>query len=487
MGTLRGDRGGCDLVKIPVQGGTPVFITKLRGLFRRASWSSDGETILFCDNTGMYTVPSRGGPVTPIVQHPHIEHPSFLDLPGNRRAYLYQMMDRGQSQHAIYVQVAGESERRLITMSASINPYPAYSPTGHIIYVDGQRDETAIWALAFSLDSLKPAGKPFPIAQHGASPAVSRAGTLVYSDIPSDRHQLAIVGRAGESLGTIGELQRQDGPTLSPDGHKLVVEVAEGDPDLWVYDLERGGRTRFTADGNPERLGTWTSKGDRITYTSVHKGGYDVVSKPASGNGDLELLMSTPVPQADPAWSPDGKFLMYTIFSSQTKTDLFWRERRENGTLGDAVPFLQTRFNEAAAQFSADGRFVAYVSDESGVNEVYVRDFPGGKNKWQVSTNGGFAPRWRRDGKEIFYVAKTSLMAVSVATRPGFSSGAPALLFEKRYIRSVGSGGVNLNPQYDVFPDGKRFVLLDRPGGEQPLAIHVVHNWFEEFRGDTRK
>jgi hypothetical protein len=140
------------------------------------------------------------------------------------------------------------------------------------------------------------------------------------------------------------------------------------------------------------------------------------------------------------------------------------------------VIFLQTPFDETAPRFSPDGRFVAYTSNESGQFEVYVRDFPKGASRWQISTNGGFAPRWRRDGKEIFYVAKGKLMAVPVTTQPAFAPGTPAPLFEQRTLRS-------LYPEYDVAADGKRFIVRQKPDNEPPLAVHVVHNWFEEFRG----
>jgi len=169
---------GLNLVRIPAVGGTPTVITRLTGAFRRANWSSDGETIVYCDTTGMFTVPARGGTPTRIIEHPHIEHPSFLDLPDGRRALLYQAVD-GPGGHGIYVQIVGEDRRRLLTMSSSSNPYPAYSPSGHIIYVDGRGDSIEIWALPFSLATLESTGKAFPIAQHGSSPQVSRTGTLV--------------------------------------------------------------------------------------------------------------------------------------------------------------------------------------------------------------------------------------------------------------------------------------------------------------------
>jgi Tol biopolymer transport system component len=166
-----------------------------------------------------------------------------------------------------------------------------------------------------------------------------------------------LADRAGKSLGNIGELQRQNSPTLSPDGRKVTVVVEEGETDLWVYDLDRGGRTRLTLDPAFERVGTWTPRGDQITYTAFRNGIFDLLSKPSSGNGEEKLLVRTLFPQMDPAWSPDGRFLLTTAVSPETKADLVYRERRNDGTLGEPVVFLKTRFNEAAAQFSPDGRF----------------------------------------------------------------------------------------------------------------------------------
>ncbi len=466
---------GLNLMKIPAQGGTPSAITRLTGAFRRAAWSSDGKTIVYCDTTGMYTVPSEGGQPTLLLEHPHIEHPSFLDLPDGSRAILHQSVDPGIAGHGIYVRLPSGERRRLIVSSSS-NPYPAYSPSGHIVYVDGTGDSVGIWALPFSVATLQPVGKPFRIAEHGSSPQVSSTATLVYSDVPPDHLQLGWYDRSGKRLSTIGDLQAQFFPTLSPDGRKLAVVIREGHADVWVLDLDRGVRTRLTSDPADKILGGWSGSADSIVYSSTLTGNIDIYSRAANANGEAKLLAGTPEPEQFPDWSADGRFLIYEVPTRETKLDLLYRERGNDGTFSEPKVFLNTPFSERAARFSPDGRFVVYVSDESGQPEVYVRDFPSGANKWQISAKGGAAPRWTRDGKAILYVDQRTLMSVSVATRPAFSPGKPAPLFQKQTLAGA-------YPQYDVSPDGKRFVMRDRPEGEKPLSIHVAHNWFEDFRG----
>lgn len=290
--------------------------------------------IVYCDTTGMYTVPARGGSPTRILEHPHIEHPSFLDLPGGGRAILYPALDAGRPEgHGLFVQVVGEDRRRFVIMSSSGNPYPAYSPSGHIVYVDGARDSAAIWALPFSLATLQATGKAFPIAQHGSTPQMSRTGTLVYSDVPSNKLQLAWVGRSSKIISTIGEPERQDSPALSPDGRRPAIEGGESDPDIWVYDLDRGVKSRFTFDPAFETPSTWTPSGTEITYASNRNGNFDIFSKPSSGDGEAKLLVSTPLDKVAPDWSPDRRFLIYLAGSREAKRQLLYRERRQDGSL----------------------------------------------------------------------------------------------------------------------------------------------------------
>ena len=457
-----------ELVKIPMEGGTPVRICKLPNGFRRANWSSDGETIVFADATGLFTVPARGGEPTRLLAHNHIEHPSFLDLDHGRRAVLYQAREH-DPRHGIYILVIGESKPRFLMYSASSNPYPAYSPTGHIIYADGMGDSLAIWALPFSLATLQPTGKAFPIAQHGSSQQVSRTGTIVYGDAPNDQHQLEWCDRSGKVLATIGEPTRQSYPVLSPDNRKLAVTNMY-DFEIWLHDLDHGSRSQLTFSPALQYATSWTAKGE-VIYSSDRTGSWDIFSKPADGGGEDSPLVSTPANEDMADWSPDQRFLIYAVDSPETNSDLFYRQRGDDGKLGDPVAFLKTPFRETSPRFSPDGKFVAYVSNESGGPEVYVREFPSGANKVQISTHRGIAPRWRQDGKEIFYVEQRNLMAVAITTHPAFSSAAPVELFQNAAL-----------PNYDVSSDGKRFIVMEKPPAGPPLSIHVVQNWFEEFR-----
>jgi hypothetical protein len=169
---------------------------------------------------------------------------------------------------------------------------------------------------------------------------------------------------------------------------------------------------------------------------------------------------------------------MYAASSLKTKNDLLYRERTGDGELGAAAVFVASPFDELRPQFSPDGRFVLYVSDESGRNEVYVRSFPGGERKWQISTDGGAAPRWRGDGREIYYLVRgIKLMVVAASNRNGFTPGPPVALFENPGMYQGG---------YDAAGDGQRFVVRDRLPQKEPLAIHIVHNWFAEFREGAR-
>ena len=252
-------------------------------------------------------------------------------------------------------------------------------------------------------------------------------------------------------------------------------------PNIWVYDIARGSRTRITFNPLGAFQATWTPSGEQITYSAFRGGFTEIFSASGDGSGDETQLTDGPLSEYDPHWSPDGKYLIYhTLGDSVTQRDLWYREIEPGGGTSDPVVFGQTRFNERNGRFSPNGRFVAYCSDQSGQYEIYVRPFPNGGRVAKVSVNGGGQPRWGKNGKELFYVEGTTLMSVPVRGRGGFSADLPKPLFDSAGLRA----GIDLVPQYDVSDDGQRILLVEPVGDDagKPRSIHVVQNWFAEFK-----
>ena len=206
----------------------------------------------------------------------------------------------------------------------------------------------------------------------------------------------------------------------------------------------------------------------------------DILLRQADGSGEEQVLAATPRREALSDWSRDGKYLLYQMESPENGFDLWYLERNEDGSGWEPYPFLQTPALEVVPRFSPDGRYVAYISNESGESEVYVQRFPAGGRRVTVSSNGGTKVRWSRDGKELFYVEGQTLVAVSVSSGSSFSVGSATRLFEHPGLRP----GINYAP-YDVSADGQRFILAEPVGeGAEALepSIRVVQNWYEEFR-----
>ncbi len=246
---------------------------------------------------------------------------------------------------------------------------------------------------------------------------------------------------------------------------------------MWVYDIARGVKPLLsTAPEGDDFHPVWSPSGEEVAFSSNRAGNFDIFLTPADGGGE-ELLLATADNEVANDWSRDGNHLLVNITVPETADDLWYLERNGAGNGWEPHPFLQTPSNEYYAKFSPDGRYVAYVSDRSGQVEIYVRPFPEGSPEVTASSNGGTKPRWRRDGKELLYLEGNKVMAVSVSMDPSFSAGSPTLLFEHPSLEDR-----LFEYQYDVSADGQRFVLTE-PAGEAPEpSIHVVQNWYEEFR-----
>jgi dipeptidyl aminopeptidase/acylaminoacyl peptidase len=361
-----------------------------------------------------------------------------------------------------------------------------YSSGGYLIHGPGALSGEGLWALPFSSATLQVTGEDFPISTSGSAASVSRDGAMAYSDSRNtqmSRKTLVWRNRTGEIVETVG--QPQPGLrefSLSPDG-RWVATTADEPSDIWIQDLARSTVTRLTFDPGPEYITSWTASGREVAYTqaSAVQGSGRITLKAADGTGEASVLADIGLTQSNADWSRDGRFVVFSGPSAaDKKSDIFFIELDKTGDARKPKVFLSTPASENVAKLSPDGRFVAYVSDESGKAEIYIRPFLSGDGRWQASVNGGKQPRWRRDGKELFYVENdTRLMAASVtAAGEGLALGQPQGLFESPDLNFRGLSW----PQYDVSPDGQRFLTSTLVDPDAAPTMRVVLNWFEPFR-----
>jgi hypothetical protein len=352
---------------------------------------------------------------------------------------------------------------------------PAVSPSGHIVYRSGKQSSD-LWAQPFSLQILEAAGPAFQIARNGTDPSIAADGTLVYQDAFFD--QLVWRNRKGEKVGQVGEpAQGIYYPAISPNERLVAAEAMENlNLDIWIYDVARGARTRLSVNQDVEILPVWSPDSVQVAFGSYRAGNTDIFVRVADGSGEELVLAKDLQPERVSDWSHDGQYIVYSVADSNDRHDLWYMKRSKDGW--ERQPFLQTSFSERTPKLSPDGRYVAYLSDESGRNEVYVRPFPKGDAKWPVSTNGASQLRWRRDGRELFFGERGTLVAVPVRTEPEFFVGTPVRLFAHSALTPSWS-----DANYDISADGERVLVPERVGAAgRERVIHVVQNWFAEFR-----
>jgi serine/threonine-protein kinase len=447
-----------------------------------AAWSPDGQSIVFAEGapSNLFEIPAAGGARRALLTaeqlryrdaaapNPkgigYIDGPQFLPPEAGRRAILFSV---GYLSKTILVRDLENGREEVLWPGRSA----VYSRTGHVLYRP-ESGAAEIWARPFSLRTLKATGEAFQVVRGGIDLSVAGDGTLVYVDALSTA--LTWMNRKGAKIGSVGEpLEGFFYPALSPDGRRAAVETNENSNlDIWVYDLERGARMRLTSHPATDALPVWSPDSERIVYTS-RLASTDVYMAPADGSAGAKPFLSSPSNERASDWSPDGRRIVYSLLTEDNGYDLWYAEF--GGGDWKFVPFLQTAANEYAAKLSPDGRYIAYMSDETGRDEIYVRPFPAGGRKWPISSNGGRQVRWRRDGRELFYTRDGELFGVPVQTGPDFRLGAPSHLFSNPAFHEPYA-----DAHYDVAPDGERFLVPERLGGER--KIHVVQNWFAAFR-----
>ncbi|MGH9792088.1 MAG: protein kinase domain-containing protein, partial [Candidatus Acidiferrales bacterium] len=469
------------LKRIEVGGGPPVSLCDtFEG--RSGTWNRDGVILYSPDATSpLHSVPATGGACRQVTQLDPARGESTHRWPhflpdGRHFLYLARVGFGGSAFEGTAIMLGsldGAPPRALIDAASN-----AVYASGHILFAR----ESVLMAQPFDSDRLEFTGDAFPIVeQMHYDPSFSRGvfsvsenGVLVYQTGQSRAGtKLTWFDRSGKQVGVLGDEAMYVDLSISPDHSKVAVTVSDpriGPPDLWIYELARGLRTRFTFTPSVESHPAWAPDSMRLAYRATNKGIPDLFQKSLAGAGHEAPLLESNIAKYPGSWSSNGRYLAYEVRGAgpTTGNDIWVLPIAENGK---PAPFLETPFREGQPHFSPDGRWIAYISDESSRYEVYVAPFPGPGRKWQISTSGGDQPRWRRDGKEIFYLANNSaITAVEVSARgETFEVGAAKSLFQTLPLRR-GSA-------YDVTGDGQRFLVNLLPQEQSSDPMTLVINW----------
>jgi serine/threonine protein kinase/WD40 repeat protein len=473
------------LKKIAISGGAPVALCDIKYL-QGASWGLDDVIVYSAALSGIMRISANGGTPESTIK-PKSGIPRWPQILPDGSSVLYTaeaVSNTDQSKIMIQSLKSGESKELFAGVRAR------YLPTGHLLYQSANNNN--LFAIPFDLERQAVAGEPVTIVKGvGVGQyATSESGTLVYmpgtSSVDSAfGRTLMWVDREGkeEALSTPPNYYLT--PKISPDGKQVALAIStDGTPQIWIWDLVRETMMRLTFDKYANSLPIWTPDGKRIVFTSNRDGKYGIHWKAADGTEEVQKLGSAPDLDLRPwSCSIDGKTLAIEELSfSGTHADI--------GTLsieGDHARklLLHEEYVQGQPSISPDGKYLAYMSMESGLTEIYVRPFPEvKKGKWPISASGGTFPLWSRDGRELFYLKGAAAMAVPVNTKSAFSAGKPRILIQQMNLAADSQG-----PSWDISPDGKRFLMIKRPvptsvaaTAAGPRKINIVLNWFEELK-----
>jgi Tol biopolymer transport system component len=444
-------------------GGSPQTLAEITNS-AGATWNSDG-TILFGQRavgTPLYRISAAGGQQVAVThvsdgQTGHRE-PQFLP---DGQHFLF-FVNGNQDQQGVYFgSLNGESRRLIAADTAGL-----YLPPGFLLFIR----QRALIALRFDATNGEVSGDPITIATGTSGGfSVSATGLVAYRTGNGGRGQLTWYDRLGKTLGVVGGPDDSGAGflALSPDNRRVVT----GGRDIWLLETARNIRTRLTFNPEPEDFPVWSPDGKWIAFRAARDGKFTLYQKLSSGVGDEQLLLESETIVAAQDWSPDGRFLLYYRQDPKTGFDLealpITGERRP-------IPVVNRPFEERGGQFSPDGTWIAYHSNENGRFEVYVQPFPEPSGKWQVSTNGGVTPRWSRDGKELFYVGLDGkLMAVPVrAAGSVFEPDTPVVLFQTQIVEL---GNPVPSAHYAVSTDGRFLISVSAEEAASPITVIV--NW----------
>ena len=472
------------LRKVSLHGGPSVDLGEAP-VPHGANWAAD-DSIVYAPNfgSGLMRVAAAGGaPQSLTVPNPkenEVSHRWPQVLPGGK-AILFTIQTTTQVTY---------DESRIAVLSLETGKwhtlveggsYARYVPSGHIVYARAG----SLIAVPFDLRRLEVSGEPVPVLEGlvttavtsgGAEYDVAPNGLLAYvpGTARAPESSLVWVDRQGVARKLPAPLNNYSRPRISPNGKLMAVQIhSNGPSDVWVYDFGRNTLTRLTFAGNNADP-VWTADSQKLIYRSI-KGNPSFQWRAADGSGAEETLLKldVDVTGAVPfSVSPNDKILLYSHRGPAGMAVTYTLSLDGRGT---TRPYSQSTNQMVDSEFSPDGHWVAYASNESGRQEVYVQPFPGPGGKWMISTSGGAFPRWSRSGHELFYLNGYKVMSVTVETKPTFKAGTPQLLFENSSYGSLGD--------YDVAPDGKHFVMITQEDvNATPNELNVVVNWTEELK-----
>ena len=472
--------------RLDLQGGAPLTLCDtpgIRGAGVGGTWNRDG-VILVGGTKGLYRIPASGGQPLLVTKadptHKETEHgyPQFLP-DGKRFLFFVQSGDPGIE--GIYAASLDHPETRvqiLKTNAKAIYVQSIVAGPGHLLWVR----ERTLFAQGFAPGKLRLLGEPEAVTQDISINAIRRAafwasetGVLVYRTGGATSYRMAWFNRDGKAAGQLETAANAGGSLrLSPDSNRLAFSRNGGGTsvNMWLLEFSRSVFTRLTFSASSDWGPAWSPDGRQIAFSSDRTGVLQIYRKDAGGGGQEEQLTSGPNDKRVTDWSRDGKYLLYSQDDATGSPDL-WALALE----GDRkpIPLLRTRFAEVKGQFSPDGKWIAYESNESGGFEIYIRRFPSSGGQWQISNRGGTDPKWRGDGKELFYLSPNRrMMAVTIRASPAsIQADTPRELFPA----PVSSAPLGTAP-YDVTADGQRFLLGQAvEGGSRVQPLTVVVNW----------
>jgi len=471
---------GGKLLRIDLQGGAPEVLADATNP-RGGTWSEDGTIIFAFGNGSVVRIPPSGGASVPVTQLAagHQSHRFPSALPGGVH-FLYYVLGDADVRGVYVGSIDGKTSRRLFASDTAA----VYALPGQLLFAR----EGTLFAQDFDIDRLEIQGDPFWVADDVArdvlsiqlaAVSTSRAGPIAYRTTRGSQRQFAWFDRSGRELGTVGDdVGFSQTPALSLDGrHAAMARNTTGNVDVWTLDLERGALNRLTSAPTIDAYPVFSPDGSRVVFGVLDRGGMDLYWKLANGTGSEHLLLENANGKTPTDWSRDGRFILYRENGPNTDYDVLALPLEKDGMPGKPIPVAQSVFAERDAQFSPDGRWVAYESNESGRSDIYVQQFPAPKERITVSVNGGAQVRWSPTGKELFYIALdgrvTAVPVTFGSDGQTLKPGIPVPLFANPVGGALQGTARQL---YMVSPDGSRFLMHAIPE-RGPAPIHLVLNW----------